>query len=181
MRYALLVTLREELGTVARLLLLLNQRGLHPEALSVARGPNGRLTAVVQISGDTAKADWAARQLRRMRSVEEARVLGEADVRQWVRLSVPRDFTPPVAPEGLLWHVVGEDGGRLVVEASGTVERLASLMLAPGVEVLLSLLQPPPHGGQPSAPPAAEPTSGRSVAANGRKVVVRPGRRSHLA
>lgn len=174
MRYALLVTLREELGNVARLLLLLNQRGLHPEALSVARGQNGRLTAVIQLSGEATKARWAARQLRRMRSVEEARVLGDADLRQWVRLRVPRHSAHFGMPPGTTWQVVGEERDHLIVELSGSADKVALAASVQGAEVLLTLLQPPLET-------EGQPMQGRSMMTYGRKVVVRPGRRSRLA
>jgi acetolactate synthase regulatory subunit len=174
MRYALLVTLREELGTVARLLLLLNQRGLHPEALSVARGTDGRLTAVVQLSCDATKARWAARQLRRMRSVEEARVLSASHLRQWVRLRVPARSARPLTPKGTSWLVVAEQDDHLVVECSGLAEDVAALASAHGAEVLLSLLQPPLEA-------ELVPVTERRAMPSGRKVVLRQGRKSRLA
>ncbi|MGC8487236.1 MAG: hypothetical protein ACP5QO_03310 [Clostridia bacterium] len=80
MAYTLWVQMRDETGALARLTLLLHERRLAVDSMSVRRAPHGgdqgRLTVALRIQGDDIQAVWAARQLTRIRLVEEVRVVG---------------------------------------------------------------------------------------------------------
>ena len=95
MAYTLWVQMRDETGALARLTLLLHERRLAVDSMSVRRAPHGgeqgRLTVALRIQGDDGQAAWAARQLTRIRLVEEVRVVGVPGVGALAELVADRD------------------------------------------------------------------------------------------
>lgn len=186
MGYTLHVTLKDEQGALIRLPLLLNQRGLVIEALSVGYYAADRMMAVIRIRGDAEQAHWAARQLTRMRSVESVQVLGEGDRRHWALMRIPA----PVGESSAHWasrglRVVGGDAMQVLVEYSGHPEEVETLASELGGQVVSSVLCPGAvaavRGETGNLYDQPEQTFKKGRIGNGRTYVVRRGRGSRVA
>jgi len=151
MGYTLHATMTDEPGAMVRLALLLNQRGIQPEALSVGRLGDRRLLAVIRVSGDKSRAGWAARQLTRMRALEHVRVLEDDHLRHWTLLEIPVARLAE-APSNL--DVVERTGTYALAEFLGHPEEAAELAERLGGRVVGGILCP-----SPAAVAASEPAS----------------------
>lgn len=185
MGYTLHVTLTNSPGALVRLSLLLNQRGLMVEALSMAPGESGRHEAVIQIDGNAAQAGWAARQLTRMRTVEKVQVVGEGHHRQWTLMRVP---TPgPSSDESWVrpgMKVLGRDGEDYLVEFSGHPEEVAQMADSLSGRVLSRVVCPGAVAAierQRGSVYGRVTKNGKGRIGSGRTLMVRRGCRTGLA
>jgi hypothetical protein len=167
MGYTLRVLLKDELGTLARLALLLTQRGIAAESLAARRTREGTLDVVIRVGDGGPAPTWAVRQLQRLPSVVGRPAVQDAGPAPVVLVRLPKSAA---LPQGA--HVVAENAEHRLVACAGDPEALARAAGVSGGEMWLT--------ASPVAPEFVTAftihRSERRAIRRGRKVVVRPRR-----